>query len=146
MTLAAQVHFPVTEPHYLPVSCHAVVAAHTEELERLTTRIYNHVLGLWGGKKKIYLLLGGKNSSVTKPIPQGSFKSTCAEKGWWQEERKELSSGDLMRTWMVSNNQSPEEAMSSIRIVTYNNPVALSTELKTLLLLLRTISFRVEQT
>ena len=27
-------------------------AAHLEELERLTTRIYNHELGLWEGKKK----------------------------------------------------------------------------------------------
>ena len=31
---------------------HAVVASHIEELERLTTRIYNYVLGLWGRKKK----------------------------------------------------------------------------------------------
>lgn len=29
-----------------------LVVAHIEELERLTTRIYNHVLGLWGGKIK----------------------------------------------------------------------------------------------
>ena len=27
-------------------------AAHIEELEGLTTRIYNCLLGLWGGKKK----------------------------------------------------------------------------------------------
>ena len=34
------------------VSGRAVVVAHIRELERLTTRIYNHALGLWGGKKK----------------------------------------------------------------------------------------------
>ena len=33
-------------------SSHAVVASHIEELEWLTTRIYNYVLGLWGEKKK----------------------------------------------------------------------------------------------
>ena len=48
---AAWVFFPVAEPHHPSVSCH-VVAAHTEELEQLTTRIYNQVLGLWGGKRK----------------------------------------------------------------------------------------------
>ena len=30
----------------LPVSCHAVVAAHTEDLKGLTTGTYNHALGL----------------------------------------------------------------------------------------------------
>ena len=35
---------------HLSVS-HAVVVAHTEELEGLTTRKYNYVLGPWGGKK-----------------------------------------------------------------------------------------------
>ena len=50
-TLAAQVWFPGTEPHHLSVSSHAVVAAHIE-LEGLTTRIDNYVLGLRGGKKK----------------------------------------------------------------------------------------------
>ena len=33
-------------------SRHAMVASHREELEGLTTRTYNYVLGLWGGKKK----------------------------------------------------------------------------------------------
>ena len=33
-------------------SCHAVAVAHIEELERLTARINNHVLGLWEGKKR----------------------------------------------------------------------------------------------
>ena len=42
----------VAEPHQLSVSCHAVAAAHIEELEGLTTRIYNHAVGLWGGKKR----------------------------------------------------------------------------------------------
>ena len=40
------------EPHHPSVSSHAVVVAHTEELEVLTTRIHSHALGLWGGKKK----------------------------------------------------------------------------------------------
>ena len=35
-----------------PVSSHAVAAAHTEELEGLTTRIHSSVPGLWGGTKK----------------------------------------------------------------------------------------------
>ena len=33
-------------------SSHAVVASHIEELEGLTTRRYNYVLGLQGGGKK----------------------------------------------------------------------------------------------
>ena len=49
---ATQVHLPVVEPHHPSVSCRAVVVAHMEELEGLTTRIYNHALGLWGEKKK----------------------------------------------------------------------------------------------
>ena len=40
------------EPHHSSVSSHAVAVAHIEELEGLTTRIYNYVLGLWGGEKK----------------------------------------------------------------------------------------------
>ena len=40
------------DPHHLSVSCHAVVVAHTEELEGLTTGTYNHILGLWGEKSK----------------------------------------------------------------------------------------------
>ena len=38
-----------------PTHCsasHAVEAPYIEELELLTTRIYNYVLGLWGGKKR----------------------------------------------------------------------------------------------
>ena len=34
------------------MSCHAVTVAHIEELEGLTTMIYNHALGLRGGKEK----------------------------------------------------------------------------------------------
>ena len=33
-------------------SSHAMVASYIEELEGLTTRIYNYVLGLWGLKKR----------------------------------------------------------------------------------------------
>ena len=36
----------------LSVATLSVVAAHTEQLERLTTRIYNHALGFGEGKKK----------------------------------------------------------------------------------------------
>ena len=46
----AQVH--LTQPHHPSVSCHAVVVAHIEELEGLTTRIYSHAMGLWEGKIK----------------------------------------------------------------------------------------------
>ena len=49
--MAARVHFLVMEPHHPSVSSHAVVAAHIEELEGLTTGIYNHALVLWGGKR-----------------------------------------------------------------------------------------------
>ena len=47
-----QVHFLVAEPHLPSVSCHVVAVAHMKELEGLMTRIHNHALGLWGGKKK----------------------------------------------------------------------------------------------
>ena len=50
--LVAQVHFLVAEPHHLSISCHGVAAAHIEELEGLTTRIYSHALGLWGEEKE----------------------------------------------------------------------------------------------
>ena len=47
------VRFPVSvaESCHPTVTCLAVAAAHTEELEGLTSRTYNHALGLWGGKK-----------------------------------------------------------------------------------------------
>ena len=44
-----------SDPGRGPTQCsssHAVVASHIEELEGFTTRIYNHVLGLWGEKKR----------------------------------------------------------------------------------------------
>ena len=47
----AWIQFPGAEPHDSSVSSHAVAVARTEELEGLTTRIYNYVLGLWGEKK-----------------------------------------------------------------------------------------------
>ena len=46
-----QVGFLGMEPHHSSVSSHAVTVAHIEEVG-LTTRIYNYVLWLWGGKKK----------------------------------------------------------------------------------------------
>ena len=49
--LAAWVRFPGVEHHW-SVSSHAVVATHTKEPERPTTRMCNYVLGLWGGRKK----------------------------------------------------------------------------------------------
>ena len=48
----AWVNVPVLESHHPFVSFHADAAAHIEELEGLTTRIYNYALGLWGGGKK----------------------------------------------------------------------------------------------
>ena len=70
-TPAAQVCFLVVEPHHPSVSCHAVAAAHTEELERHITRIHNHVLGLWGEEKKKeedwqQMLAQGQSSSPNK--------------------------------------------------------------------------------
>ena len=49
---ATRVQFPVAEPHESSVSSHAVAAAHIEELEGLTTRIYNYDLGFLGGKRQ----------------------------------------------------------------------------------------------
>ena len=40
------VQFLGAEPHHSFVSSHAVVVAHIEELEALTTRIYNDLLGI----------------------------------------------------------------------------------------------------
>ena len=43
------------DPGHGPIyrsSSHAVAAPHIEELEGLTTRIYNYVLGLWREKEK----------------------------------------------------------------------------------------------
>ena len=50
-TSVAWGHFWVTEPHHLSISCHVVVAAHIEELERLRISKYDDVLALWGGKE-----------------------------------------------------------------------------------------------
>ena len=44
--------FPGCRTTHPSDSCHAVVVVHIEEPEGPTTRIYNHVLGLQGGKKK----------------------------------------------------------------------------------------------
>ena len=60
------------EPHLPSVSCHAVVAAHIKELELHPTKIYNHVLGLWGGKKKEenwkQMLAQDESSSAKKKV------------------------------------------------------------------------------
>ena len=50
--LGGWVRFLVAEPQHPSVSCHAVVVVHLEELEGLTTRIYNHALGIFGEAKK----------------------------------------------------------------------------------------------
>ena len=60
---AAQAWLPGAEPHHWSVRCHAVVVAHTEELEGPTTRIYNYALGLWGGEKKRERKMGNNVSS-----------------------------------------------------------------------------------
>ena len=47
--------FTGSDPGHGPTHCsssHAVVASYIEKLEGPTTRIYNYVLGLWGGKKE----------------------------------------------------------------------------------------------
>ena len=54
----ALVCFPIVESHHQSISCHAVVVAHTEELERPTTSTYNYVLGGFGKKKKKILVQG----------------------------------------------------------------------------------------
>ena len=41
-----RVRSPVVEPHHPSVSCRAVVVAHIEELEGLTTRLYIRAPGL----------------------------------------------------------------------------------------------------
>ena len=51
ITSGAQVCFPLAEPHHPPISCHAVAAAHVEELEGITTRISNHAQALEREKK-----------------------------------------------------------------------------------------------
>ena len=51
----ARVHFLDAEPHHSSVSSHAAAAAHIEEIEGLTTRIYNYVLGIWGGEKFFFI-------------------------------------------------------------------------------------------
>ena len=60
-------------------SGHAEAASHMEELEGPTARIYNYVLGLWGGKKKRERLATdvtqGQSSSHTKKIDFSVFMS-----------------------------------------------------------------------
>ena len=51
-TSATQVWFPGTESCHSSVTSLAVVADHIGEIEGLTIRIYNYILGLWGGEKK----------------------------------------------------------------------------------------------
>ena len=57
--LAAWGRFPGAELHHSSVSGHAVVVAHTEEAEELTTT-RNYVLGLCGEKRK---KKGGKSAT-----------------------------------------------------------------------------------
>ena len=40
------------EANQLSISSHALAAPHIGELERLTTRIYSCILGLWGGERR----------------------------------------------------------------------------------------------
>ena len=67
-TLVAQVRVPGAEPHHLSVSSHAVAVAHVEELEGLIARLYNYVLGLWGGKKSTGRLATDVSSGQIFPI------------------------------------------------------------------------------
>ena len=47
--------FAGSDPECRSIVCssgHAVATSHIVELERFMARIYNYVLGLWGGEKK----------------------------------------------------------------------------------------------
>ena len=47
--------FAGLDPGHGPTHCssgHVVAASHIEEVQGVTTRIYNYVLGLWGEKKE----------------------------------------------------------------------------------------------
>ena len=84
MTHAASVawgRFPGMEPHHSSVSCHAVATAHKEELEGLTTKIYNYVLGLWGGEKKRGRLATGVSSGQIFPSEKKKVLKTKRSEG-----------------------------------------------------------------
>ena len=83
----AWVQLPVTEPHHLSVGSHAVVVAHIEELEGLTTRIYYYVLGFWRGKQKGRLAADVSSGQIF-PSKIKKEKSCCLEKK--KKERKYL--------------------------------------------------------
>ena len=82
-TLVAWVPFPILEPQHLPVSCHTVAAAHIEEPEGLTTRIYNHAPGLWRGKEKMKTRNTDTHTQGSWPDEDGerewSYSATCQE-------------------------------------------------------------------
>ena len=52
-------------------SSHAVAASHIEELEGLTTRVYNYALVLWAGKKRGRLATDVSSGPIflTKRVP-----------------------------------------------------------------------------
>ena len=69
------VHFLVTEPPHPSVNCHAVVAAHIEELEGPRARIYSHAPGLWGGEKNPHLLCSRRWKNVLGSLNEWRVKS-----------------------------------------------------------------------
>ena len=63
-------------------SSHSVAASQTEELEGPTTRIYNYVLGLWGGKKigRLATDISSGQSSSPKKKGVGEFNINTLKK------------------------------------------------------------------
>ena len=72
----------------MSVSSHPVAAAHKEEQEGLTTRIYNYVLELWGRNKKREEKIGNKCWLRVNPSQQKN-KENLKKNGavsFYQEE------------------------------------------------------------
>ena len=74
------VRFPVVEPHHSSVCSHAVVVAHTEDLEGLRTTIYSCALGLWGGREKKEE--DGNRSQLRANLSQLKKINNCKEKNY----------------------------------------------------------------
>ena len=124
-TLVAWVHFPIAEPHHLSVGSHAVVVAHIEELEGLTTRMYSHALGLWGEKKirntklKKSLRIFGNTETISRDSPTPRYlrilvweahtsqcflasqlSAWCSDPTPWKEKRKSFCNDALFLSFL----------------------------------------------
>ena len=64
----------IAEPDHSFVSSHAVVVAHVKELDGLTTRIYNYVLGLWREKRAILATELAQSESFSAKQAKASLK------------------------------------------------------------------------